>query len=73
MLAAQGLTRPEDVFSITKFKENPKPFNTLAVSLWPGQHKPTASHRFVRQLEKRGKLLRCVRVSVCVCVCVCVV
>ena len=58
-LCRQGLPTPESVFQLEFFKDNPVPFCTLARELFPGQHKPTATHAFLRLLQDKGLLLRC--------------
>jgi NAD-dependent protein deacetylase sirtuin 2 len=57
-LAAYNLPAPEAVFSIDFFRENPKPFCTLAKELYPGLYEPTDAHRFIRLLADKGVLLR---------------
>eukprot|EP00750_Incisomonas_marina_P019256 INCI3267.1.p1 GENE.INCI3267.1~~INCI3267.1.p1 ORF type:complete len:666 (+),score=120.22 INCI3267.1:178-2175(+) len=53
---------PEKIFSIDYFKQNVRPFfefNTKMVKgLMSGEYKPSICHRFIAELEKRGKLLR---------------
>jgi len=56
--ADDRLGRPEDLFHIKFFKRNVRPFYEFAKKLWPGKHKPSPCHRFIRELERRGKLLR---------------
>jgi NAD-dependent histone deacetylase SIR2 len=58
-LAALKLPFPEAVFSLQYFRQDPKPFYTLAHSLYPGEFKPTLTHTFIRLLQNRGVLLRC--------------
>lgn len=55
----EDLPSPESVFDIEFFRRNPKPFFSLAKELYPGQHRPTAAHYFIRLLFERGILLRC--------------
>ncbi|KAM7542406.1 hypothetical protein Aperf_G00000002379 [Anoplocephala perfoliata] len=52
------LRSPQDMFDLAFFKSNPNPFFTFAKELFPGQFKPSFTHRFVRLLEKKSKLLR---------------
>jgi len=52
------LPNPMSIFDIRFFKENPKPFFTLAKELYPGNFDPTASHYFIKLLEKKSLLLR---------------
>ena len=59
-LQAYGLPYPEAIFDARYFPTNPAPFYRLCMELWPGeQYQPTAAHRFVLELHRRGKLLRC--------------
>jgi len=57
-LQKYNLPEPTAVFDIRYFKENPKPFFTLAKELYPGCFNPTPSHYFVKLLEEKGLLLR---------------
>ena len=53
-----NLPRPEAMFNLQYFLQDPKPFYALCRSLLgekPAQ--PTNTHRFIRKLEERGKLL----------------
>lgn len=52
------LRNPQDMFDLKFFKSNPNPFYTFAKELFPGQFKPSYTHRFIRLLEKKSKLLR---------------
>lgn len=52
------LRSPQDMFDLAFFKSNPNPFFTFAKELFPGQFKPSFTHRFIRLLEKKSKLLR---------------
>jgi NAD-dependent histone deacetylase SIR2 len=58
-LARLKLDRPEDVFDIRFFRSNPYPFYALAKELYPGRHRPTITHSFVRLLETKGLLRTC--------------
>lgn len=58
-LARLQLDRPEDVFDIRFFRSNPHPFYALAKELYPGRHRPTITHSFVRLLETKGLLGTC--------------
>lgn len=58
-LARLKLNRPEDVFDIRFFRSNPRPFYALAKELYPGRHRPTITHSFVRLLETKGLLGTC--------------
>ncbi|NP_001036937.1 NAD-dependent deacetylase sirtuin 2 homolog [Bombyx mori] len=52
------LPQPQAIFEINFFRQNPKPFFTLAKELFPGSFKPTISHYFIRLLHEKGLLLR---------------
>ena len=58
-LEKYNLPYPEAVFDINFFRENPEPFYQLARDLYPGEYKPSVVHEFLRELDIRGKLLRC--------------
>lgn len=58
-LEKYNLPKPEAVFSIDFFRQNPKPFFTLAKELFPGSFQPTATHYFMKLLHSKGRLLRC--------------
>ncbi|BES94385.1 Sir2 family [Nesidiocoris tenuis] len=49
---------PQAMFSIDYFRKNPRPFFKFAKEMYPGQFKPSPSHRFIKMIEKRKKLLR---------------
>jgi len=53
---------PQKIFSIDYFRKNVKPFfefNTKMVQgLVSGTYKPSVCHKFIAELEKKGKLLR---------------
>jgi len=57
-LQKYNLPRAEAVFDIQYFRENPKPFCTLAKELYPTNFEPTPVHYFIKLLEKKGILLR---------------
>ncbi|CCX34054.1 Similar to NAD-dependent protein deacetylase hst2-1; acc. no. Q5AW69 [Pyronema omphalodes CBS 100304] len=57
-LARLELPRPEAVFDICYFREDPRPFYALAQELWPGKYKPTLTHIFMRMFSTHSKLLR---------------
>ena len=46
------------MFDINFFRLNPLPFYTLAHELYPGKHRPTVSHSFIRLLSDKGLLLK---------------
>ena len=52
------LPNPLSLFDAHYFVTNPLALCLVARSLLPGVHPPSRSHRFVRALETRGKLLR---------------
>ncbi|KAI0086449.1 DHS-like NAD/FAD-binding domain-containing protein, partial [Irpex rosettiformis] len=54
-----NLPYPEAVFEINFFRENPKPFYTLARALYPGKYRPTPTHSFVKVLHDRKLLKMC--------------
>ena len=53
--------RPERLFDLAAFRENPALFYRVMneMGLWPDSYAPTAAHRFVRLLQDKGVLLRC--------------
>lgn len=56
-----GLPRAEDVSDIRTFRENPLPFFKHVRDIIPNSRtprSPSLTHRFIRALESRGKLLR---------------
>ena len=57
-LQQYNLTSATDIFDITFFPHNPKPFFTLAKELYPGKYQPNIVHWFIRLLEQKGVLLR---------------
>ncbi|MCJ1430665.1 Sir2 histone deacetylase Hst2 [Xylographa pallens] len=57
-LARLNLPRPEAVFDISFFRENPLPFYMLAHELYPGKYRPTIAHYFIRLLSDKGMLLK---------------
>ncbi|CAK1583406.1 unnamed protein product [Parnassius mnemosyne] len=57
-LQKYNLPEPQAIFEINFFRQNPKPFFTLAKELYPGSFKPTVSHYFIRLLHEKGLLLR---------------
>lgn len=57
-LAHLELPDPEAVFSITFFRENPRPFYALARELYPGRYRPTIAHSFIKLLHDKGRLLK---------------
>lgn len=55
-LAAYNLDYAEQIFDINYYRYAPEPFGKLAQTLWPGEYKPTLTHKFLKALEP--KLLR---------------
>lgn len=51
------LPAPESMFDLEYFLQDPKPFYSLCRSLVGEQVAPTNTHRFIKNLEERGKLL----------------
>ncbi|VDD75489.1 unnamed protein product, partial [Mesocestoides corti] len=52
------LKSPQNMFDMEFFMKNPYPFFKFARELFPGQFKPSFAHRFIKLLERKGKLLR---------------
>lgn len=57
-LSKLNLPYAEAVFDIDFFKENPKPFYTLAQELYPGKFKPSKFHFLMKLFEEKGHLQR---------------
>eukprot|EP00903_Cladosiphon_okamuranus_P010135 g9597.t1 len=53
-----GLGCAEDLFDLEFFVHDPEPFFKFAKVLYPGNYTPSLTHRFIKALENRGKLLR---------------
>lgn len=53
-----NLPDPQAMFDIKFFYQDPRPFYKFAREIFPGQFKPSPSHRFIKKLEERGVLLR---------------
>lgn len=49
---------PQSMFDIGYFSRDPRPFYRFAKEIYPGLFEPSPSHRFIKLLESRGKLLR---------------
>lgn len=58
-LQKYDLPFPEAVFDLRFFRRNPRPFYALCRELWPGQHRPTATHYFIALLHQKQILQRC--------------
>ncbi|PGH12524.1 hypothetical protein AJ80_06685 [Polytolypa hystricis UAMH7299] len=57
-LAKLKLPNPEAVFDISFFRKNPHPFYALAREMFPGRHRPTITHCFIKLLYDKGRLLK---------------
>ena len=57
-LAKYHLPTPESMFDLEYFRSNPEPFYDVARSLYPGKHRPTSTHFFLKLLHQKGLLLR---------------
>ncbi|KAM5446087.1 Sir2 histone deacetylase Hst2 [Microsporum audouinii] len=57
-LARLELPRPQAVFDISYFRQNPHPFYALAREMFPGKFRPTITHSFIRLLHDKGLLLK---------------
>ncbi|CAM9909071.1 unnamed protein product [Pylaiella littoralis] len=53
-----GLSCAEELFDLEFFIDDPEPFFKFAKVLYPGNYVPSLTHRFIKALETRGKLLR---------------
>lgn len=53
-----NLPRPESIFTLSYFKENPKPFFELSKEMLPGKYKPTYAHYLPVILHRHNLLLR---------------
>jgi NAD-dependent SIR2 family protein deacetylase len=58
-LRESDLPRPEALFELDFFKQNPEPFYKWALGNWPGSAQPSTTHYFLKLLYEKGKLLRC--------------
>lgn len=57
-LQQYNLPYAEAIFELDYFCTNPKPFFSIAQSLYPGNYKPNAVHYFCVLLHEKQKLLR---------------
>ncbi|KAJ7773522.1 hypothetical protein B0H14DRAFT_2965853, partial [Mycena olivaceomarginata] len=48
-----SVPRPQDIFTLSYFKKNPKPFYQVVSQLYGGAYRPTLTHSFIRLLEKK--------------------
>ena len=56
-LAHLGLSDPQEVFDIEIFREDPTYFYTVAKDILPEGDRFTPTHKFIHQLQQKGKLL----------------
>lgn len=49
---------PQSMFDIGFFAQDPRPFFQFAREIYPGLFEPSPSHRFIKLMERHGKLLR---------------
>lgn len=52
------LPDPQAMFDINYFHKDQRPFFKFAKEIYPGQFQPSICHKFIKQIEKNGKLLR---------------
>jgi NAD-dependent SIR2 family protein deacetylase len=52
------LSDPQEMFDIHYFKWKPQTFYRFCKELYIGQHQPSPTHKFIKILEEKGKLLR---------------
>jgi len=52
------LPDPQAMFDIHYFRKDPRPFFKFAREIYPGQFQPSPCHKFIRAVEREGKLLR---------------
>ncbi|KAB5518811.1 DHS-like NAD/FAD-binding domain-containing protein, partial [Coniochaeta sp. 2T2.1] len=52
-----GLSDPQEVFDIRVFNEDPAIFYTIAKDILPSQDRFSPTHKFIRLLQDKGKLL----------------
>lgn len=52
------LPDPQAMFDIHYFRRDPRPFFKFAKEIYPGEFRPSLSHKFIKLLETHGKLLR---------------
>lgn len=52
------LDDPQQMFDIQYFRENPFVFYSFASQIYPSNFVPSPCHRFIKEVEVRGKLLR---------------
>jgi NAD-dependent histone deacetylase SIR2 len=52
-----GLNDPQEVFDIRVFNDDPSIFYTIAKDILPSQERYSPTHKFIRLLQDKGKLL----------------
>lgn len=52
------LPDPQAMFDISYFHKDQRPFFKFAKEIYPGQFQPSICHKFIKQIERNGKLLR---------------
>ncbi|RWS29056.1 NAD-dependent protein deacetylase sirtuin-1-like protein [Leptotrombidium deliense] len=52
------LPDPQSMFDIQYFRRDQRPFFKFAKEIFPGLFLPSPSHKFIKNIEKHGKLLR---------------
>ena len=58
-LEKYNLPRPEAVFQIGFFEQNPYPFMKLAKEYLSGEFEPTPGHRFIKKFQDEKILQKC--------------
>lgn len=58
-VAEHGLPKPEAIFSLDYFMEQPETFYSIAGSLMMHSAKPVTAHRFIKKVQDEGMLLKC--------------
>jgi NAD-dependent SIR2 family protein deacetylase len=59
VLERYGLSDPQAIFDLDEFKQDPTLFFSFAKDIMPSRAiQPSATHFFIAELDKRGKLLR---------------
>lgn len=56
-VAKEGIDPPELVFDLNYFKKDPSLYYSHASFVLPYGLKPSRTHKFIAELDKRGKLL----------------
>jgi NAD-dependent SIR2 family protein deacetylase len=59
VLKRYGLTDPQAIFDLAEFRMDPRLFYSFAKDIMPSESiTPSATHEFIAELDRRGKLLR---------------